>query len=321
VTLWDDDEQTDAFPGRVQDGALSLPAPPTAAGAMTTSEFDLWPDSEVERSDLVVFESESGGEIADRLLQLDYTVRMAATGVDVMVLVAERPTAGVVVGPTSDGEQRRLLCAAIRTRFPGVPVVYVSAHADIADGVDGALREGAQAVLAWPLPNARAVVDLLDRVVGAEARGAGALATRPTRVSLASGPTPLAPGREAGDGEERPTPTAELPAAHVTLRPPSKRTVLADVPPTNTNALAGGPDTVKVEALREEDDELPMPTATGAAARPSADVVRAIRPFLWSLQDAARYLEESSGGRGPGFAHAQTLRALSALLDQLHDES
>jgi hypothetical protein len=77
----------------------------------------------------------------------------------------------------------------------------------------------------------------------------------------------------------------------------------------------------------DEDDARTTPVARSAAGlvssptRDGRDVVRALAPLVWSLDDCARYLDELArhdGASAPvASAHAATARAVSRLLAEL----
>ncbi len=111
----------------------------------------------MSRPQLIVMEEKPVG-LADALARLGFLVRPAATGVEAMSLVAERLPNAVITGP-GDTERRRVLVGALRLRFPGVPVVIVLPVSPAKKAIDDAAadvakKDGAHAVLPWPLPSA-----------------------------------------------------------------------------------------------------------------------------------------------------------------------
>src|SRR6184192_955279 len=74
------------------------------------------------RPSIVVFEPAPIG-LARALASMGYAVRAGGTGVDVMGLVSAQVPAVVVCAPSPDAERRRLLAAALRLRFPSIPVL------------------------------------------------------------------------------------------------------------------------------------------------------------------------------------------------------
>lgn len=261
-----------------------------------------------DASDLVVFEPMPIG-LAEALGRLGYSVRAATSGVDAMSLVAERPPSVLVCGPASDAERRRLLAAALRLRFPTVPIVYVSSHAGRDDAVAGALREGAKALLAWPLP----APDEVDRVLG-RSSSSGETAAWPKPVTLVSAARSPASVDVPFD-EAQTMVLAPKPALRERVSLPDDQ---PGRPPGAPPARGPGQDwRDPTDPIRPGD----MPRTSSTEQRRRGEVAAlldAISPFLWGLEDAARFVEEQAQSGDPrALSHVKTLRLLAKLLGQL----
>lgn len=301
------EESTEPLPGDFDERSIGVDlarveAPKTNATLSPEAALaSLWPAERRDDGapDLVVFEPSTRG-LKERIAALGYRVRVAASGVDVMSLVAARPTAAVLCGPMQDGERRRLLTAALRVRFPQVPVVYVTTHAGTSEGVHGAIREGAQAVMQWPLPADEQIHACLG---GYLRRGAA--------------PSPAQP--EAARAPQ----AVELPPTQVFER----EAVVA----ARQGALPSPPPTLALDPpprdLERGEWELPPTERSGAQAPAQAKpdprteiraLLSAIAPFVWSLHDAADWAEtQAKLGDPQAASHVQSLRALGNILEQL----
>lgn len=315
------DERTEAIPGTKGEKSFEL-------------ELEFVENTEptnAPRASVVVFEPTAIG-LADALQELGLDVRMGTTGVDVMSVVARDAPGAVLCAPAPDAERRRLLAAALRLRFPQIPIIYVSTHAGQEDAVLGAVREGARAVLAWPLPPPAQVMRVLGPYLS------------PTAQS-ATGPSERAPAARTIAGIEEPAETVKCP-----LRPPASAEGDADVfedaatlvTPSNASReplpLGKKPAPVTVASAKEA--QVPQriagfadEPATQPNLRPAAnavqealaekrgeigDLLAAVSPFLWSLEDASRWAGEL-GAKGDPVAqsHARTLMLLAKILAQL----
>ena len=279
------EEGTDPLPGSMGERSLELELDPARIRAPVPSPSlspeaalaSLWPEDrqDLGAPDLVVFEPSTHG-LSARIASLGYPVRVADSGVEVMSLVSQRPTGAVVCGPMRDGERRRLLTGALRVRFPQVPVIYVTTHAGTVEGVHGAIREGAQGVLPWPLPPDEKIHACLGGYV------------RPRS-------TPP-PSRRAPGPADRAAPASRVANERVERAPASAISPTAKAAPN------------------------PAPPTTTRAPPRSEPLLSALAPFLWSLQDAADWAERRARlGDAEAHIHAQTLRTLRRLLDQLQE--
>jgi hypothetical protein len=319
------DERTEAIPGSKDDKSFELDVD-FSQGA----DRDDQPTSLLVRPSIVVFEPVSLG-LATALEHMGFAVRTGATGVDVMALVSTTPPAAVLCAPSPDSERRRLLAAALRLRFPSIPVVYVSTHAGQEEAVLGAIREGARGVIAWPLPPAADVRRVLAPYVEAPPAAAGdddedLLVTpkvpirRPPELVLpaplavdrpSTGRVPLrAPASSEEQFEEAPTLVTDEP-----LRPaPVETGTRAPAPRLVSSTGEGEPATspglrpapiAALEALREKRGEI-------------GSLLAAVSPFLWSLEDAARWADALAEAGDPSAKnHARTLKLLAKILGQL----
>jgi CheY-like chemotaxis protein len=280
-----------------------------------------WPTAKsgpTELPDMVVFEPNTRG-LVTRLHQLGYGIREAKEAVNVMTLVAERPTAAVVIGVSFDGERRRLLTGALKVRFPHVPIIYVTGHAATADGVRGALREGAQAVLAWPLPPVKQIDACLagyampDKGKRAMRDNSNVPATWDSETELGLGPPPDTKPpvhkREFHEKITKKVPVLSLAESSapkpVDLGP---RTEPVDIVETDPTGFEDHIETV-AELRQELRDDLPI-------------LLRALKPFIWSVRNAATYLEEQAiDGDHRAVDHARSLKTVARILEQLQDRA
>lgn len=237
------DERTEAIPGTVGDRSFELDVDfPVAQPPLARARERTDARNPLEGPALVVFEPAHIG-LALSLEAMGYPVRVAATGVDVMSLVAEHPAGAVVCAPSPDAERRRLLAAALRLRFPQVPVVYVSTHARQKEAVLGAIREGARAVLVWPLPPADDVARVLAPYVSRP--------SQETEVVARFAPPPAGPPADPPAGPSA-APLAAPPAA--SRRGVTRKAFMTSQPPTDP----------------ERQDPLPPPRPWARAVKPAS---------------------------------------------------
>lgn len=177
-----ENERTEQIPGLKGDYSieLDLRGQPTKkpAQGITGSPAEiaaLWPSvtnkAAIGEPDVLVFDP-LGFSLREALVQAQFVHRVAQSAVEVMNEVSDRPPAVVLCGPSEDAERRRMLTAAVKVRFPDVPVVYASTHAKNQAAQKGARREGADAIFALPLHNAQDLVDALSPWVTPKARPA-----------------------------------------------------------------------------------------------------------------------------------------------------
>jgi hypothetical protein len=303
------DERTEAVPGTRSERSLELDVDLSLGDPSSPDDTQ-----SLARPCLVVFEPSPVG-LAEALGALGYEVEIGATGVEVMGLVASRRPAAVLCAPAPDAERRRLLTAALRMRFPNVPTLYVSTHAVQAVAVEGALREGARAVLPWPLPAAAEVLHLLEPFVRRvtdetelvarpppppPAGLAGGLGIRP-----GSGRHAAFPEDEPPTDPERPPPSVEEPLTVPVPRPPGARgptgaleealdgaleVAPTQVLPTRARAPVAAPP---IELHVDDIADLPLPPMTLPAAPPPP---LASRP---NFRPAGEVLPVSPGPRPP----------------------
>jgi hypothetical protein len=338
---------------------------------------ELWPEATqagIRQPDLVVFDP-MGFSLADQLARVGFGLRAAQTGVDVMTLVAARPTGAVVCGPAEDAERRRLLTAALRLRFPSVPVVYVSTHAGNPAAVQGAKAEGAELVVPLPLPSPDEVRELLGiyvrptvpQVLPDPQTGPVVADATPETMMLSAEElarqkqkwaalTPQQGGPvKPRYSTEPPRPPAYSQMSHSFNQPPTAEVDPAQLldPAVPMPITLQSEPTASAQVLRDEfdfDSELPTdrvhvpalktpvsgsvtvtrdPPKVGDPATPhtSPDVkgevgalLGAISPFLWGLEDAAKYVNDlAADGDMKAASHARTLQLLTKLLTQLKD--
>lgn len=243
------DERTEAIPGTRGEKSLELgvdfasepSVPPTVA------ELDSPTDGKLPTQlSLVVFDPAQVG-LAKALTKLGYHVRSGATGVDVMSIVATHAPGAVVCASTPDSERRRLLAAVLRLRFPHVPIVYASTHAHQEEAVLGAMREGARAVIAWPLPEPVETARILGPFVRKPSDETEVLREGPpttpapvppaSRARPSTKPAPRMATRasvveEPPTGPQRPSPALDEPRTDPIPRPDSVAAKRGKAPPS-----------------------------------------------------------------------------------------
>ncbi|HEY4221930.1 MAG TPA: hypothetical protein VGO62_11315, partial [Myxococcota bacterium] len=306
------DERTEAIPGSKADKSFEL--------ELDFAIDDALPGLAQRRPSLVVFEPAPLG-LAGALSALGYAVEQGGSGVEVMTMVAARIPAAVICAPSPDAERRRLLAAALRLRFPTVPILYVSTHAAQQEAVLGAVREGARAVIAWPLPTPSEV----SRVLAPYLDVGAALAKLGDRSdddeAVVTPPRPLmrptfgevVPAVARAPFEDVPTDVTNLtPPAQAALakaaaqKPPQEKAGRApsrvtSLPPDAMKPLpvplpVTGPSKLVMTPASRDDDELEEPTtqpnmpAAKAAIEAAqqkrgelGELLAAVSPFLWSL--------------------------------------
>jgi len=257
---------------------------------------------------IVTFEPLPYG-IGTTLKKAGYRVQEVQSGVDVMQAVASHATGLIICGPASDAEHRRLLTAAIRSRFSSLPIVYASTHAGDPRALDGAKAEGAHEVLQVPLPEAGELDAFLARFDGikkqpvpdiAEIEGLGQL--KQTNAVNTSQPSTLVDSISASASQETSQETSNEGA--------SESASGADKPAKG--ALQGDP---KAKALNPQASQ-----TQGKEQGEIGSLLLAISPFMWGLEDAARWAEAlEKEGNIEAMQHAKTLHLLSGLLKQLKE--
>jgi len=339
------EEQTESALGEREGRSFDLDIdfstlPPPTAPAIDLSPksalHTLWPEQRAEhrRADLIVFDP-LDYQVARELRALGYPTREVRSGVDVMTGISDHPTAAVVCGPAEDGEQRRLLTAAIRLRFPEIPIVYASTHGRNPAAVRGAIAEGAHIVLPIPLPSLAEIDPILGEYIRPlEAPAPPTLAPdEPPQETLALGREELQKLLTPQGG--RPTQVPPQPHRVPTVVPApiplevvadpmndfEAATELVEAPKLPVPPSPGPPQTARVP-----NTNVPTSTASGAIPTPEVslrrgelgELLRAISPFLWGLDDAARYMDvRAAMGDVGAQGHQRTLKLLGNLLRQL----
>jgi hypothetical protein len=362
------DERTEQIPGVKKDRSIELDLDTDLVRA------PLAPMAFLEEPRLLVFEPAPLG-VASAFAQLGYAVKTHATPVDVMDAVARDTPSLVVCAPSPEPERRRMLAAALRIRFPSVPIIYVSRYASQEDAVLGAIREGARAVVAWPLPSAADVKRVLAPYlqpahappppnvpqqrtpnIASSERTDGDVDTAPIsretrRSALADAPTsPQKRKRDVQPASDEDASFDELATAVVpqlvSVPPKPPR---ASLPPRTTPNLPV--EELPSDAMRPLPLPLPVPLppsthaliANAPASEPPTapsrraqrpphhrgaaqhrgeigELLDALSPFWWSLDDASQYLRErSERGDVDATTHARTLQTVLKILDQVRD--
>ncbi len=267
------------------------------------------------RPRIIVMEERPIG-LSDALEQMGFMVRSARTGVEAISMCSDAMPLAVVVGP-GDAERRRILTGALSVRFPELLVVHVRADAD----ANRSLSDGVR-VLSWPLPSLSEVMAVIPH--RAEAVVANAPLPSITRVVP---PTAAIRPRSASDVPEL-TPATTSPPPEATLT--AARPVSMPLPPMELPFLDD--DTLQVAKVAMPMTSMSDERSTSPGMKPAADVqdalaprgdiadvLRAVAPFLWGLDDCSRFLDDLAQHHVPGAdVHARTIRLVSRLLAQLN---
>ncbi len=329
---------------------------------------DLWPDVKSPtsvRPDLVLFDP-MGFELFPAFRRFGYGVRIANSGVEVMHQISAQPTGAVLCGPAEDAERRRLLTAAIRMRFPNVPVVYVSTHGRDPRAIQGAKAEGASLVLPLPLPDRAEVWSALqpycaphivddDRTQALNPQELSAINRMPEATATASqvAPPPVSTVGAAHTANESLSETSESEPITKAISPRSlgkspfggfseetpRSGFDLDLPSDVLGEIAaefdeGGARTEKAKPalppLLDLDEPEPVtdprtkrtPSQISQEGRGEiAELLRAISPFLWGLEDAGRWADgKAADGDMTAMTHARTLKLVTKLLTQLKEK-
>jgi hypothetical protein len=328
----------------------TLPPPTSGDLSPRSALHKLWPEpgQDGRAKDLVVFDP-LGYSVAADLRKLGYPTREVSSGVDVMTGIAAHPTAAVVCGPAEDGEQRRLLTAAIRLRFPEVPIVYASTHGRNPAAVRGALAEGAHIVLPLPLPTREEIEPAfadyirpitapvpLPAVPDEPPQETLALGRDELERLLAANPARAKPASSLARAVETPAPVlvSVAPSVDVNISDFEAATDIIDVQeiahvvpqsaapassvflrrsdlPTHESSERKPPE-------QRDDGGRAEPFVAGLQRGEVGELLRAISPFLWGLDDAARYMDvRAAMGDVGAQGHQRTLKLLGNLLRQL----
>lgn len=281
--------------------------------------------TEPEDQTIVIFEPLPYG-IGAELKKAGYPVQEVESGVDVMQAVSTEATGLVICGPASDAEHRRLLTAAIRSRFPSLAIVYASTHAGDPRALDGAKAEGAHDVLQVPLPPGEELEAFFSRFGGikkrpscesAETTGLAQL-KRPDQSQLMH--TTLVDSASTSASQEIPDPVS-MGGAPVSTKESDdagepKPEIDAGEPKSEIDAGEPKPE---IQAARIEDEEPQKEPKEGQLGE-IGSLLTAISPFLWGLEDAARWIETlEKEGNQEAMQHARTLQLLNGLLKQLKE--
>lgn len=284
------------------------------------------------RPRIIVMEERPIG-LSDALEQMGFMVRSARTGVEAISMCSDAMPLAVVVGP-GDAERRRILTGALSVRFPELLVVHVRADAD----ANRSLSDGVR-VLSWPLPSLSEVMAVIPH--RAEAVVANAPLPSITRVVP---PTAAIRPRSASDvpelsadqSETGSVPRERLHFTPATTSPPPEATLTAarpvsmPLPPMELPFLDD--DTLQVAKVAMPMTSMSDERSTSPGMKPAADVqdalaprgdiadvLRAVAPFLWGLDDCSRFLDDLVQHHVPGAdVHARTIRLVSRLLAQLN---
>jgi hypothetical protein len=320
----------------------TLPPPTSGDLSPQSALHQLWPErkGDTRQKDLIVFDP-LGYSVAIDLRKLGYPAREVTSGVDVMTGIADHPTAAIVCGPAEDAEQRRLLTAAIRLRFPEVPIVYASTHGRNPAAVRGAMAEGAHIVIPLPLPAIHEIEPALaDYIRPAIAPAPPTIAPdEPPQETLALGrdelsrllkanPVP-APSSDSAFKATTPAPVmvTVAPSVEVGLSDFEAATELvatldvplvipsSPLPPASSVFMRRSELPIPLDTVR---DQHPGLVDGGLKRGELGELLRAISPFLWGLDDAARYMDvRAAMGDVGAQGHQRTLKLLGNLLRQL----
>lgn len=300
---------------------------------------DLWPhqrEATVEYAKDIILFDPMGFDLGAMLTQRGFAFRVASSGVDVMGLIAARPTGAVLCGPSEDAERRRLLTAAVKVRFPDIPVIYASTHAKNPDAVAGAKREGALDVIPIPLPSG----DLFDAfLLPFVQKSVPQKAAHPSTVSNASSSV-------ATDFDD-----ASLPNTVSIVNAQTSEGISLDSFDDFEDAKTDAMDVEVLQEIKRDGAEheasvvrpkeqidgrgrwsfppgaavhppvhpAPGAPAAGDASEKESDslvaAASALGPFLWGLDDALAWTEQKAReGHHDAVTHARTLSSIRQIL-------
>lgn len=295
---------------------------------------DLWPhqrEAKVEHAKDIILFDPMDFALGSTLAERNFPFRVATSGVDVMGLIAARPTGAVLCGPSEDAERRRLLTAAVKVRFPDIPVIYASTHAKNPDAVAGAKREGALDVIPIPLPPGETFDAFLLPFVQKVAPPAAA---HPATISNA-------PPSDATNFDD-----ANLPNTVSFVNAQTSESIsldsFDDFEDAKTDAMDvevlqeikrdGAEHEASVVRPREQVDgrgRWSFPPGADVSPRPSTPAQKAtekesdslvaaasaLGPFLWGLDDALAWTEQKAReGHHEAVTHARTLSSIRQIL-------
>lgn len=310
-----------------------------------TQVVSAFADAPEKPKGLFVFEPD--GDIAyQALLQAGIACHRACLGSEVMAAAQDRRLTGVILAPSADEELRELFVRALRGRFGSIPLIFLSPSAHNPEAVHELQRQGATAVLAWPLPPPSVLVPTLEsltqgsltRTGDLPPRGSpqatqelGLLSRKLERMEAKAKPREDSVSREVF--EQAVKEVAEKQAENTSLR--SELTMFRERIQMLEERLARLSN--DLAALTQERDEL----RAKLAQKPSGPVMNAqghqllmslkkigesVDPFLWGLEQAIQFLEElqleAGDHRAPSLnAHLRSLKLVRVLLERLRERT
>jgi hypothetical protein len=269
-----------------------------------------------------------------------FTVKSARLGSELMSATQDNRVRGVIVGADADPELRQLFMRAFRSRFPTVPVAYLSPDAHDATRVETLRAEGAVVVFPWPLPPQTVLIPELLALFPLDASSSPAppaasapnvaeqelLARKVGQLeSVARPQTDPAIPKEAF--EQVVKEVAQKSAENTELR--SELTLVRErnaLLEERAKRLAREIKSLssELEALRSEAqaNDAPLTTRVPDAAALEG-LLAGVETYGWGLEQAIQYFEELKlkvGSRAPSLdGHLRTLRLVRSLLDRLRE--
>jgi CheY-like chemotaxis protein len=125
----------------------------------TAEEDDLDMDIELDEDaaeeafpGVLIFEMGGSNLVQFGLEQIGVKSRTVKSGPEAMAAASQGELRAVVVAEAPDDELRALFARAFKSRFPTIPMIYVTSEAQNPQAVQQMRGEGAEEIINWPLP-------------------------------------------------------------------------------------------------------------------------------------------------------------------------
>lgn len=305
-----------------------------------------------------IFIFEPDGDQAWRALSgMGIHGQRASLGSDIMAAAQDGRLTGVIVAPGVDAELRELFVRALRGRFGGIPVVYLSDEAHDPQALAMMRAQGASAVFPWPPERAQLVPVIRQLMAGAP--GGQAL---PEKGSAAASSELKLLTRKLGNVDK-----AELAARHQAMQSGAQPAAPTEVPRvvfeqavrevaerSAENTSLRSELTIFRERTQMLEERLSRLTKDLSALTHERDELRArlvdlptgpqlnlevqerleslkkigdsVDSFLWGLEQAIQFLEElqfeAGDQRAPSLnAHLRSIKLVRVLLERLRERT
>ncbi|MCP4502842.1 MAG: hypothetical protein GY822_23125 [Deltaproteobacteria bacterium] len=281
---------------------------------------------------LVVFEP-GGSAIQSALQSLGVRSRTVELGSDLMGAADEGEVGLVLMSPGMDEELRELFCRAFASRFSHIPVIFIINKTREREAVAEMLRQGAHAVLPWPLPAASDLLPFLD-------------AHTPSGTNIRQAPVPprASPAQSTEldllrrkvavfeqssqrsissvDFEKAVSEAATKSAENTSLR--SEMTILRERASLLEERIGRMQRDIEV-VCTERDSLLSGKKLRGPSIDDEAVVLlRGVESFVWPVEQAIQFFEDLAHEAGPQRApslnlHLRTIKLVKSLLERVRD--